>query len=100
MTTLSFHLSHSLASSPDLITPSSNVVLSRLCHDGNVSPWTRMAETKGAKVRWTPIVSGDDDIRLDVAAFESNLDADTAFVAIGMASNATGTVNPVKDMIK
>ncbi len=108
MTSLSFHLSHSLAASdlirrPDVVSKGKrpNVLVSRMAHDGNVSPWVRMAENAGAEVRWNPFDQTEEGgCADDLKAFASNLDERTALVAIPYASNATGVINPVKEMIR
>ena len=98
MTTLAFHLSHSLAAS-GRFGPEKNVVVTRLDHDANVSPWLRLAETTGVEVRWVPFRK-DAACTLDLATFEDVLDEGTALVATGYASNACGTINPIKDLVR
>ena len=98
MTTLAFHLSHSLAAS-GRFGPDKNVVVTRLDHDANVSPWLRLAETTGSEVRWVPFRK-DAACTLDLATFEDLLDEKTALVAVGYASNACGTINPIKDLVR
>ncbi len=97
MTTLTFHLSHSLALALSSDEPK-NIVVTRLDHDANVSPWLKMAQKIGAEVRWVQLA--DDGRSLDLEQFETLLDEQTVFAAIGYASNACGTINPVKDMIR
>jgi selenocysteine lyase/cysteine desulfurase len=101
MTSLAFHISHSLADSELIKRPGSarrNLVVTRMDHDANVTPWLRMAERTGTTVRWAPLAQ--DKCSLDLVKFGTLLDDDTVFVAIGYASNACGTINPVKDMIR
>ncbi len=43
---------------------------------------------------------GGPDCVLDQERFRSSLDEETVFVAVGLASNACGVINPVKDMIR
>ncbi|MET1232874.1 MAG: cysteine desulfurase-like protein [Candidatus Limnocylindrales bacterium] len=95
MTTLTFMLSRAIGR---MIGPGDDVVVTRLDHDANVTPWVLMARDAGATVRWVDI-----DIRdctLDLASFEAALTGRPRLVAVGMASNATGTINPVRDMVR
>ncbi len=90
MTSLTLHFSRCLARR---FQPGDEIVLSRMDHDANVAPWLLLAEDKGLKVRW---------MEFDAEAYEFPADAltkvlseKTRLVAIGMASNCTGTVNDV-----
>lgn len=90
MTTLTLQYSRCLARR---FAPGDEIVLSRMDHDANVAPWLLMAEDRGLKVRW---------MEFDVEAYEFPAEAlnkamseKTRLVAIGMASNCTGTVNDV-----
>ena len=47
MTTLTLHFSRAIA---DTLTPDDEVIVTRLDHDANVSPWVLAAKTAGAKV--------------------------------------------------
>ena len=95
MTTLTFMLSRAIG---QVIGPGDDVVVTRLDHDANVTPWALMARDSGATVRWVDI-----DVRdctLDLASFETALTGRPRLVAVGMASNATGTINPVREMVR
>jgi selenocysteine lyase/cysteine desulfurase len=83
---------------PDESGANRNVVVTKLDHDANVSPWLSVAERTGAEVRWVPL--RHDGHSLDQDAFAACLDANTALVALGYASNGIGTINPVKQMIR
>ena len=98
MPTMTFHLAHSLAAS-GRFGPGKNVVVTRLDHDANVSPWLRLAETTGSEVRWVPF-RRDAGCTLDINKFEDVLDGNTALVAVGYASNACGTINPIKELVR
>lgn len=90
MTTLTFAMARSLSRSWK---PGDEVVLTRLDHDANVSPWLLAAADRGATVRWLDFDPADctwsvDDLR-------ALLTERTKLVAIGWASNSVGTVNDV-----
>lgn len=92
MTSLTFHVSRSLAR---LVGPGDEVVVTRLDHDANVAPWLLLAEDRGAVVRWVDFDAAD--CTWSPAALAEVLSSRTRIVAVGMASNAVGTVNPVKE---
>ncbi len=91
MTSLTFNLSRSLA---QWLNPGDEVVVTRLDHDANITPWTLMAEEHGCTVRWVDFDVEDGTLRLDT--LESALENKPKLVAVGFASNALGTINPVK----
>ena len=91
MTTLTFQLSRALGR---WIAPGDEVVVTRLDHDANVSPWTLVAQDRGATVRWVDV--REEDCTLDVRELERHIGPRTRVVAVGYASNAVGTVNDVK----
>ncbi|MEZ4863816.1 MAG: cysteine desulfurase-like protein [Caldilineaceae bacterium] len=94
MTSLTFALSHALAHE---LGPGDEVVVTRLDHDANISPWLRMAEDAGAQVRWAEVDT--ESCILDMEQLQSLITPRTKLVAVGYASNATGTVNDVQTII-
>jgi cysteine desulfurase family protein (TIGR01976 family) len=90
MTSLTFHLSRSIAR---VLKPGDEVMVTRLDHDANVSPWVLAARDAGATVRWIDI--HPEDCTLDLDTFRRQLGDKTRLVAVGMASNGTGTINDV-----
>ena len=95
MTTLTLHLSRSIAR---WLEPGDTIAVTRLDHDANVSPWTLIAADRGCQVTWVDF--DVEDGRLDQASFRAALEKKPKLVAFGYASNALGTINPVKDMTK
>ena len=91
MTTLAFAVARALAHG---VGPGDEVVVTRLDHDANVSPWTTMARDRGAAVRWVDVHAAD--CTLDPVAFRQAIGPRTRLVAVGAASNAVGTVNDVR----
>src|SRR5439155_5434347 len=94
MTTLTFALSRALARTWH---PGDEVVVTRLDHDANVTPWVLAAADAGATVRFLDIDSSGCSLRVDL--LPSVLNDRTRLVAVGLASNAVGTVNPVHEVI-
>jgi cysteine desulfurase/selenocysteine lyase len=73
------------------------VVITALEHHSNIVPWQMLCEEKGAKLRVAPI---NDQGELQLEDFEKLLNAKTKIVAIAHLSNALGTINPVREMIR
>ncbi len=93
MTTLNFALSRSLA---QRLAPGDEIVLTRLDHDANIAPWTLIARDCGLRLKWVDIHSAD--CTLDMASLEAALSERTRIVATTHASNAVGTLNPIKQI--
>ena len=94
MTTLTYAMSRAIGRD---LKPGDEIVVTRLDHDANVSPWLQMAEDRGVTVRWAEI--HDEDCTLDMADLASKISSETKLVAAGYASNAVGTINPVKEIV-
>jgi cysteine desulfurase family protein (TIGR01976 family) len=95
MTTITFAVSRALART---WSPGDEVIVTRLDHDGNVSPWVLAARDAGAVVRHVDV--NLDDGTLNQESFRRCLSERTKLVAVGLASNITGTINPVGEMIR
>jgi cysteine desulfurase family protein (TIGR01976 family) len=95
MTALTFAFSRAIGRE---LKPGDEIVVTRLDHDANVSPWLQMAEDRGVTVRWAEI--HDEDCTLDIADLASKINSKTKLVAVGYASNAVGTINPVREIVQ
>ena len=95
MTTLTLQLSRALSQSWQ---PGDEIIVTRLDHDANVTPWVLAARDKGVTVRIVEMNHSDWTLNQD--DFRSKLSDRTKLVAVGYASNATGTINPVQQMTK
>jgi len=95
MTTLTFHISRSLGRT---FQPGDTLVVTRLDHDGNISPWLKVAEDRGLRVRWVDI--HPEDCTIDLTDLRAALQEKPRLVAVGYASNAVGTINPVKEITR
>ena len=71
------------------------IVVSQMEHHSNIVPWQVLCEEKGATLRVAPI---NDAGELLLEEYEGLLSERTRIVAITHASNALGTVNPVREM--
>jgi len=94
MTTLTYHLSRSIAAT---LQPGDEIVVTRLDHDANVSPWLALQEN-GVKILWWDM--NPENCTLDPVALQKLLTRRTKLVAVGFASNAVGTINDVKRFAK
>src|SRR6188508_343630 len=94
MTTLTLHLGRSIGAT---LRPGDEIVVTTLDHEANVSTWEAMAADRGLTVRKVDI--REDDVTLDLEDLESKLSARTKLVAVGYASNAVGTINPVREIV-
>jgi cysteine desulfurase family protein (TIGR01976 family) len=90
MTTLTLHMSRCLARR---FNPGDEIVLSRMDHEGNVAPWLLMAEDRGLVVKWMEF--NTDSYEFPGDALSKVLSPRTKLLAMGMASNCTGTINDV-----
>jgi cysteine desulfurase family protein (TIGR01976 family) len=95
MTTLTYAMSRAIGRE---LRSGDEIIVTRLDHDANVSPWLQMAEDRGVTVRWAEI--HDTDCTLDMADLASKINSKTKIVATGYASNAVGTINPVKEIVR
>jgi cysteine desulfurase family protein (TIGR01976 family) len=94
MTTLTFAVSRAIGRT---LKAGDEIVVTRLDHDANVAPWLALQEERGVTVRWVGI---RDDCTLDMAEFERAIGPRTRVVAVGVASNAVGTINPVSRIVE
>ncbi len=89
MTTLTFAISRAIGRE---LGPGDEVIITRLDHDANRAPWLALEE-RGVVVR--EVEFHPEDCTLDIEDLAAKLSARTRLVAVGYASNAVGTVNPI-----
>ena len=95
MTTLTLHISRSISRGWQ---EGDEIVVTRLDHDANVTPWVLAAQDKGVKVNWVDFDVEDGTLKLD--DLQKALVRKPRLLAVGYASNALGTINPVAKIIK
>ena len=95
MTTLTLHMSRCLGRK---FHKGDEIVLSRMEHDANVAPWLLLADDLGLVVKWMDFDPETYEFPED--ALRKVLSDKTKLVAMGLASNCTGTVNDVKAFAK
>jgi len=94
MSTLTLHIGRSIGAT---LGPGDEIIVTTLDHEANVSTWRAMAQDRGVTVHTVDI--REDDVTLDLEDLESKLTPRTKLVAVGYASNAVGTINPVKEIV-
>jgi cysteine desulfurase family protein (TIGR01976 family) len=94
MTTITFALARAIGRE---LKPGDEIVVTTLDHDANVAPW-RALEENGVVIRQVDIREAD--CTLDLDDLKQKITAKTKLVAVGYASNAVGTINPVAEITK
>jgi cysteine desulfurase family protein (TIGR01976 family) len=94
MTTLAFALSRTAGRQWQ---EGDEIIVTKLDHDANVSPWLELAHDKGLEVRFMDI---NDDTTLDLDDLERLLCDRTRVVAFPVASNAVGTLTDVHRVVE
>ncbi|RMG90608.1 MAG: cysteine desulfurase-like protein [Chloroflexi bacterium] len=94
MTSLTFSISRALSRRWQ---PGDEIILTRLDHDANISPWLLAAEERGATVRWLDFDPTDCTLRLDT--LPDLLNGRTRLLAITAASNAVGSITNLPQAI-
>jgi cysteine desulfurase family protein (TIGR01976 family) len=90
MTTLTFHLARALGRG---WSAGDEIVVTELDHHANVDPWRDVARERGLTVRTAAM--RPDTGQIDEDSLAGAIGSRTRLVAIGGASNALGTVNPI-----
>lgn len=95
MTTLTLGLSRALGRT---WSAGDEIIVTRLDHDANFTPWVLAARDAGAQVKIVDVRTADGTLDLD--QYAAMLSPRTRLVAVGCASNSVGTINPVRQMIR
>lgn len=93
MTSLTFSFSRALSKTWNA---GDEIIVTRLDHDANVTPWLLAAQEQGVTVKYVSFRS--DDFTLDMEDFAAQLSDRTRLVAVGCASNVTGAVSPMQQI--
>jgi cysteine desulfurase family protein (TIGR01976 family) len=93
MTTLTFHIARAIGRS---LSPGDEIVVTDLDHHADIDPWVALARDYGAVIKHVPLL--ENTPLLDIDAYEALLGPRTRLVAVGLSSNAFGTINPVARM--
>jgi cysteine desulfurase family protein (TIGR01976 family) len=93
MTMLTFQISRSLGRGWNA---GDEIIVTRMDHEGNVSPWISLAEERGLTIRWLPM--NRDSWRIEPEDLRPLLSSRTRLLALNYASNMTGSVNPAAEL--
>jgi cysteine desulfurase/selenocysteine lyase len=77
--------------------PGDEVLITHLEHHSNIVPWQMVCQKTKAQLQVAPITQAGE---VNLEEFAKKLNKKTRFVSINYASNALGTINPVKKMIE
>jgi len=94
MTTLTYRFSRAIGRT---LEPGDEIVVTHLDHDANIAPWKALAE-QGVVIRQADF--NPQDCRLDLDHLASQISDKTKLVAVGYASNAVGTINPIQTIAR
>jgi len=73
------------------------IIISEMEHHSNIVPWQLICEQYGASLKFIPIT---DCAELDLDAFKGLLSERTKLVSVAHIANATGTINPIKEIAR
>ena len=93
MTMLTFQMARSLGHE---WAAGDEIIVTRMDHEGNVSPWLELAEERRLTVRWLPM--NRDTWRIEPRDLRPLLSNKTRLLALNYASNMTGSINPVAEL--
>src|SRR6267378_4200729 len=92
MTTITFHVARALGRGWG---PGDEIVVTELDHQANVAPWRALARERGVTIRSVPFETRTGELLWD--KLEQVITNKTRLVAIGAASNALGTISPIRE---
>jgi cysteine desulfurase family protein (TIGR01976 family) len=95
MTSLTFAFSRAIGR---MLRPGDEIIVSRMDHDANIAPWLMLAEDRGLVVKWFEF--NTNSFEFDLSWFGTLLSSRTKVVAIGYASNLTGTINNISTIAR
>ncbi|GAB4467696.1 MAG: cysteine desulfurase-like protein [Anaerolineae bacterium] len=95
MTTLTFSISRAIGRT---LSPGDEIIVTRMDHDANISPWLLLARDYDLVVHWADF--DPETGRLDLDGMGSLISPRTKVVACVYASNALGTINDVQRVVQ
>ncbi|MCB0983549.1 MAG: aminotransferase class V-fold PLP-dependent enzyme, partial [Ilumatobacter sp.] len=95
MTTLTFQMTRVLG---PRFQEGDEIITTHMEHDGNNTPWRRMAAERGLVVKTLPF--DRDTYEFDLAELDGLITDRTRFAAVNYASNLLGTINPIPEMCR
>ena len=95
MTALTFHMSRSIGHD---FKEGDEIIVTRMDHEGDISPWLHLADDKNLVIKWLSF--NKETWKIEVDDLEALLTEKTKLVALNYASNLTGSINNIKDLTK
>ena len=95
MTTLTFHLGRALGR---MWGEGDEIIVTELDHHANIAPWQALAVDRGVTLRSAAMIC--DTGQLDYEHLASLVNERTKLIAVGGASNAIGTINDLRRVVK
>ncbi|MBB5179777.1 cysteine desulfurase family protein (TIGR01976 family) [Planomicrobium koreense] len=95
MTTLTIAIANALGKQ---FKAGDEIVVTEMDHRANVDPWLMMAQDRGMNVRWIPVDT--DALTLDLQGLDELINDKTKLVAVGLASNAVGTIVDIEPIVQ
>ena len=93
MTNLTLHMSRSIGRT---LSAGDEIIVTRMDHEGDVSPWLHLAEDLGLTVKWLPF--NTESWRIEADDLRGLLTDRTKLLALNYASNLTGSINNVAEL--
>ncbi len=94
--TMGINLAASVIGLSGRIQAGDEIILSASEHHANIVPWQMMAERTGAIIKVIPLTDAQ---TWDIQAYEKLLTPKTKIVSVAHISNATGMINPIREVI-
>ncbi|MFZ1815904.1 MAG: cysteine desulfurase-like protein [Rhizobiaceae bacterium] len=94
MTSLTYQFSRTLARDWKA---GDEIILTQMDHEGNVGPWMQAAEEKGVTIKWLPF--SQDSWQIEADSLRAALSERTRLLALSHASNLTGSINRVRELV-
>lgn len=95
MTTLTFHLGRALGR---MWGEGVEIIVTDLDHHANIAPWQALATDRGVTIRSAAMIC--ETGQLDYEHLAGLVNSNTKLIAVGGASNAIGTINDVRRVVK
>lgn len=73
------------------------IIISQMEHHSNIVPWQMLCERKKAILKVIPL---NDDLSLNIDAFQALISPKTKLVSVTHVSNVLGIINPVEQIIR
>ncbi len=91
MTALTFHMSRSICRN---FAHGDEIIVTRMDHEGNVSPWLEIAKDRGLVIRWAEF--DRETWTINPESVRQLTNERTRLIALNYASNMTGAINDVE----